>query len=554
MRTDKSSTTERNDEPPEVRFGDDARRRLLEGVNILADAVEVTLGPRGQNVIIERRDGRHILTKDGVTVAKFINLRDPYQDAGVQIIKEAAQRTNDVAGDGTTTATTLARAIFAGGMKLLATGYNATEIKQGIDIGVKMVIEDLRKQAIPVDDDEMIVDVGTISANGETEIGELIATAMQKVGRDGVITVEDAKGFKTTLDVVEGARFDRGYLSPYFITDADKMVCTLDKPLILISNLRFSSAQGVIPLLEEVNRQGRPILFIADDVEGELLQLLVTNQMRGTLRCCAIKAPGFGEHRLNMLHDIAVLTGGQLVTSGDKLDASVITNGITGTCSRVTIDKNKITLVGAAGSKELISERAASIRTQLEDPTLGADDRGMLQERLGKLSGGIGILRVGGATEVEMGERKFRVEDALNATQAAVEEGIVPGGGVALARASAKIKRENSSSQEGVWLGIKLVRDACMAPLRRIVTNAGRRASVLVEEEVLKDLDKAPTWGYDAANDQFVECLDAGIIDPVKVTRTALENAASVAGMLLTVDCTVLDTVARAAESGLQQV
>ena len=396
MRTDKSSTTDQG-EHPEVRFGDDARRRLLEGVNILADAVEVTLGPRGQNVIIERRDGRHILTKDGVTVAKFINLRDPYQDAGVQIIKEAAQRTNDVAGDGTTTATTLARAIFAGGMKLLATGYNATEIKQGIDLGVKLVIDDLRKQAIQVDDDEMIVDVGTISANGETEIGELIATAMQKVGRDGVITVEDAKGFKTTLDVVEGARFDRGYLSPYFITDADKMVCTLDKPLILISNLRFSSAQNVIPLLEEVNRQGRPILFIADDVEGELLQLLVTNQMRGTLRCCAIKAPGFGEHRLNMLHDIAILTGGQLVTSGDKLDASVITGGITGTCNRVTIDKNKITLVGAAGSKELISERAASIRTQLDDPTLGNDDRGMLQERLGKLSGGIGILRVGGA-------------------------------------------------------------------------------------------------------------------------------------------------------------
>ena len=536
------------DDLPEVRFGDDARRRLLEGVNILADAVEVTLGPRGQNVIIERRDGRHILTKDGVTVAKFINLRDPYQDAGVQIIKEAAQRTNDVAGDGTTTATTLARAIFAGGMKLLATGYNATEIKQGIDLGVKLVIDDLRKQAIQVDDDEMIVDVGTISANGETEIGELIATAMQKVGRDGVITVEDAKGFKTTLDVVEGARFDRGYLSPYFITDADKMVCTLDKPLILISNLRFSSAQSVIPLLEEVNRQGRPILFIADDVEGELLQLLVTNQMRGTLRCCAIKAPGFGEHRLNMLHDIAILTGGQLVTSGDKLDASVITGGITGTCNRVTIDKNKITLVGAAGSKELISERAASIRTQLDDPTLGNDDRGMLQERLGKLSGGIGILRVGGATEVEMGERKFRVEDALNATQAAVEEGIVPGGGVALARASAKIKKD-SSLQEGIWLGIKLVRDACMAPMRRIVTNAGRRASVLVEEEVLKDIDKVPTWGYDAANDQFVECLDAGIIDPVKVTRTALENAASVAGMLLTVDCTVLDVVARAAET-----
>ena len=547
MRTDKSSTTDQG-EHPEVRFGDDARRRLLEGVNILADAVEVTLGPRGQNVIIERRDGRHILTKDGVTVAKFINLRDPYQDAGVQIIKEAAQRTNDVAGDGTTTATTLARAIFAGGMKLLATGYNATEIKQGIDLGVKLVIDDLRKQAIQVDDDEMIVDVGTISANGETEIGELIATAMQKVGRDGVITVEDAKGFKTTLDVVEGARFDRGYLSPYFITDADKMVCTLDKPLILISNLRFSSAQNVIPLLEEVNRQGRPILFIADDVEGELLQLLVTNQMRGTLRCCAIKAPGFGEHRLNMLHDIAILTGGQLVTSGDKLDASVITGGITGTCNRVTIDKNKITLVGAAGSKELISERAASIRTQLDDPTLGNDDRGMLQERLGKLSGGIGILRVGGATEVEMGERKFRVEDALNATQAAVEEGIVPGGGVALARASAKIKKD-SSLQEGIWLGIKLVRDACMAPMRRIVSNAGRRASVIVEEEVLKDIDKAPTWGYDAANDQFVECLDAGIIDPVKVTRTALENAASVAGMLLTVDCTVLDVVARAAET-----
>ena len=532
----------------EVIFGDEARQRLLKGVETLARAVTTTLGPRGRNVIIEDRGGKHVLTKDGVTVARAISLRDPYANMGCQLIREAAQRTNDVAGDGTTTATTLAYSLFAGGMKLLASGHAAVEIKKGIDIAVAAVIDELKRMAIPVDDDEMVVNVGAISANGEVEIGELLAQVMREVGRDGVITVEEAKGLHTNLEIVEGARFDRGYFSTYFVSDADRMVCELDEPLILISNLRFSSAADVIPLLEVVNQQQRSLLIIADEVEGELLQLLVTNHMRGVLRCCAIKAPAFGEQRVNMLHDIATIVGGKLITAGDKLNThqaceELIDAGTLGSCKRAIIDKSRTTFVDAAGSKASIEERADSVRKKLEDPTLSPDERGMLQERLGKLASGVAILHVGGVTEVELQERKYRVEDALKATQAAVEEGIVPGGGIALARAS-RILLERSmfeNTSDDVALGIRLVRDACLAPLRTIVENAGGRPAVIVENDVVANA--SPTYGYDAANDVYVDVLEAGIIDPVKVSRTALENAASVAGLLLTANALVLNTV-----------
>lgn len=531
--------TERKD-LPEVRFGIEARQELLKGVNLLADAVEVTLGPKGQNVVIETPEGRHILTKDGVTVARAINLRDPYQDMGANLVKEVAQRTNDVAGDGTTTATTLARAILSGGMKLLASGYSASEVKRGIDAAVRVVVDRLRSMAIPVDDDSTIVNVGTISANGEKEIGKLLADAMSRVGRDGVITVEEAKGFQTSLEVVEGARFDRGYFSTYFVTDADKMQCVLDDPLILISNLRFSAAAGVIPLLEAVSREGRPILIIADEVEGELLQLLVTNHMQQRLKCCAIRSPAFGEHRINMLHDIATLTGGSLVTAGDSLNDELIQRGVLGTCKRVVIDKARTTFIGAAGDRSVIDERAANVRQQLADPTLTPADRGMLTERLGKMAGGVAIIRVGGSTEVELQERKYRVEDALNATQAAVEEGIVPGGGTALTVASLALDGMLSGT-DGEKLGVKVVREACRAPLRRIVDNAGNRASVVVENEVLSRVQAGSlSVGYDASTDSYVDMLSVGIIDPVKVTRTALENSASVAGLLMTVNACVL--------------
>lgn len=542
------------DQVPEVLFDDSARQKLLQGVEILARAVTATLGPKGQNVIIEKKNQPHILTKDGVTVARSINLRDPYQQMGCQLVREVAQRTNDVAGDGTTTATTLTHAIFAGGMKLLAAGHSATELKRGIDVATRRIVDELKRIAIPVNDAEMIVNVGSISANGEREIGQLLAEAMERVGREGVITVEDAKGLKTSLEIVDGARFDRGYFSSYFVTDKDRMVCELHDPLILISNLRFSSAADIIPFLEEANRLQRSLLIIADEVEGELLQLMVTNHMRGTLRCCAIRAPAFGEHRLNMLNDIAIITGGQLLTSGDKLDSlekvnNIIKGKILGNCKKVIIDKNRTTFIGAAGSKEDLKNRADVLRQQLSDPTLDVNTRGMLQERLGKLAAGVAILRVGGSTEVELLERKYRVEDALNATQAAVAEGIVPGGGVALVKASKVLENvdEVFKTVDGdkrmttaEKFGIKLILDACHAPLRKIVENASATAAVIVENEIKKN--ESMTFGYDAANDVYVDVLEAGIIDPVKVTRTAIENAASVAGLLLSVSACVLDT------------
>ncbi len=532
---------------PEALFGNDARNKMLEGVELLAKAVTSTLGPRGQNVIIERKGKDPILTKDGVTVAKSVNLRDPYMQMGCQMVREVAQRTNDVAGDGTTTATTLAHAIFKGGMKLLAANHSAQEIKKGIDIGSAAIVAELKRSAIKVEDSEMIANVGAISANGEKSIGELLAEAMRRVGHDGVITVEDAKGLKTSLDVVDGARFDRGYFSSYFITDSEKMICELTDPLILISNMRFATASELVPLLEVINTKRRSLLIIADEVEGEMLQLLVTNHARGTLKCCAIKAPAFGEHRYNLLNDIAILTGGSVMMSGDKVDTyekaqKFLDSGILGTCKKVIVDKSKTTFIGAAGKQESIKERVDSIRVQLSDPTQPGEMKGMMQERLGKLASGVAIIRVGGSTETELLERKYRVEDALNATQAAVLEGIVPGGGVALARASTVLDSiDKSSLTHSEQLGIKLIKDACSEPLRKIVSNSGTASVDVVEKDVKSNPSK--TYGYDAANDKYVDVLQAGIIDPVKVTRTALENAASIAGLLLCVNACVIDTV-----------
>ena len=532
------------DDLEEVVFDDYARNKLLEGVEILARAVSTTLGPKGRNVIIERRGGQHILTKDGVTVAKSINLRDPYRQMGCQITREVAQRTNDTAGDGTTTATVLAHAIFSGGMRLLAAKHSAVGLKRGIDGAVSRVVAALREAAIQVDNDEMVINVGTISANGERAIGELLTRAMEKVGRDGVITVEDAKGLQTSLEVVDGARFDRGYLSSYFVTDADRMVCELDNPLVLVSNLRFSAIADMIAFLETVNEKQKSLLIIADDVEGEMLQLMVTNHMRGTLRCCAIRAPAFGEHRVNMLHDLASLLGGKLITSGDRLNTperveKLMADGVFGTCKRVVIDKSRTTFIGASGDREEVTRRAEVIRDQMDDPTLSTDERGMLQERLGKLASGVAIIRVGGATEIELIERKYRVEDALNATQAAVEEGIVPGGGVALVRAARAALVKGLSQDE--LSGAALVYEACHAPLRKIVENAGGQDPAVVEARVKRG--KRANLGYDASTGSYVDVLASGIVDPVKVTRCALENAASVAGLLLTASALVLDTV-----------
>lgn len=535
---------------PEVIFDDEARANLLKGVEVLARAVSTTLGPKGRNVIIERDDGTYVLTKDGVTVAKSVNVRNPYQQMGVQMVREVAQRTNDVAGDGTTTATTLAYALFAGGMKLLTSGYSAVEIKRGIDYAVTAVIGALKSIAIPVDNDKMIINVGSISANGERAVGELLAQAMTTVGRNGVITVEEAKGLKTYLECVEGARFDRGYFSSYFITDADKMLCELNNPIVVISNLRFSAAAELIPLLEFANKRQQSLLIIADEVEGEALQLMVTNHMRGTLKSCAIKAPAFGEHRVNMLHDIAALLGGQLITAGDKMNSEssvkkLFDDGTFGKCRKVVIDKSRTTFIGSLGSDALVKKRVDTIKDALTNPVLTYEERGMLNERLAKLNGGIAIIRVGGSTELELIERKYRVEDALNATQAAVEEGIVPGGGVALVKCVAKIKEilDVSALTHAERLGVDLVFESCHAPLRKIVENASGDISIIVENDIKKD--DRQSFGYDAAKGVYVDVLEAGIIDPVKVTRTALENAASVASLLLTVNSCVLNVTER---------
>src|SRR5262245_33714826 len=519
----------------EIVFDESARKLILSGVNILADAVKVTLGPRGRNVVIEKSWGAPTVTKDGVTVAKEIELENKFENMGAQMVKEVASKTSDVAGDGTTTATVLAQAIFREGSKMVAAGHNPMEIKRGIDKAVERVVEALKKQSKQTKGQKEIAQVGTISANGDESIGKIIAEAMEKVGKEGVITVEEAKSMETTLEVVEGMQFDRGYLSPYFVTDAERMEAVLEDAFILTHEKKISNMKDLLPVLEQVARSGKPLLIIAEEVEGEALATLVVNKLRGTLHVSAVKAPGFGDRRKEMLKDIAVLTGGQAITEDLGLKLENVTLKDMGRAKRVTIDKDNTTIVDGAGKKPDIEARVKQIRTQI-DETTSDYDREKLQERLAKLVGGVAVVKVGAATETEMKEKKARVEDALHATRAAVEEGIVPGGGVALIRslgALDKIEDVNEQQQ----FGVNIVRRAIEEPLRQIAQNAGVEGSIVVNR--VKEGKGA--FGYNAATDTYEDLLEAGVIDPTKVVRSALQNAASVASLMITTEALVAE-------------
>jgi chaperonin GroEL len=519
----------------DVRFAADARERMMRGVDILANAVKITLGPKGRNVILEKSFGAPRSTKDGVTVAKEIELEDKFENMGAQMLREVASKTNDTAGDGTTTATLLAQAIVREGLKSVAAGMNPMDLKRGIDKAVIEVVEDIKKRAKKVSGNAEIAQVGTISANGDTEIGKKIADAMKRVGNEGVITVEESKGLETELEVVEGMQFDRGYISPYFITNAEKMMAELDNPYILIYEKKLSGLQAILPLLEQVVQSGRPLLVIAEDVEGEALATLVVNKLRGGLKVAAVKAPGFGDRRKAMLQDIAVLTGGEMISEDLGIKLENVTVQMLGKAKRVTITKDDTTIVSGAGKKADIEGRVAQIKQQIEDTTSDYDKE-KLQERLAKLSGGVAVIKVGGATEVEVKEKKDRVDDALNATRAAVEEGIVPGGGVALLWASKSIKVKGQNEDQEA--GINIVRRALQAPIRQIAENAGVEGSIVVG----KVLDqRSPSYGYDAQNNEYVDMIEKGIIDPAKVVRTALQDAASVAGLLVTTEAGVAE-------------
>ena len=517
-----------------VRFGEEARAKVLRGVNVLADAVTVTLGPRGRNVVMEKSWGAPTVTKDGVTVAKEIELSDKFENMGAQMVKEVASKTSDVAGDGTTTATVLARAIFTEGAKLVAAGHDPMSLKRGIDKAVPVVIEALKKASKETKGRDEIAQVGTVSANGDRTIGDMIAEAMEKVGKEGVITVEEAKGLETTLDVVEGMQFDRGYLSPYFVTDPDRMEAVLEDAYILIHEKKISSMKDLLPLLEQVARAGKPLLVIAEEVEGEALATLVVNKIRGTFSCCAVKAPGFGDRRKAMLEDIAILSGGRLIAEELGLKLENVGLKELGRCKRVVVDKDNTTLIDGAGKRGDIEGRIKQIRAQIEETTSDYD-REKLQERLAKLVGGVAVIRVGAATEVEMKEKKARVEDAMHATRAAVEEGIVPGGGVALLRAQAALDTLKLPDEEMV--GVRIVRLALVEPLRWIARNAGADGSVVLE----KVRDGKAAFGFNAQTETYEDLLKAGIIDPTKVVRTTLQNAASVAGLMLTTEAMVAE-------------
>ncbi len=527
-----------------VIFGADAREKMLRGVDILANAVKVTLGPKGRNVVIEKSFGAPRTTKDGVTVAKEIELEDKLENMGAQMLREVASKANDVAGDGTTTATVLAQAIVREGMKRVAAGMNPMDLKRGIDKAVAEVISDLKHHSKKVKTNEEIAQVGTISANGETEIGAMIAEAMAKVGNEGVITVEEAKALETELDVVEGMQFDRGYLSPYFITNADKMTVELDDVLILLHESKLSSLQPMLPILEAVVQSQKPLLIIAEDVDGEALATLVVNKLRGGLRIAAVKAPGFGDRRKAMLQDIAVLTGGQVISEDLGIKLENVGMEMLGKAKRVSIDKDNTTIVDGAGKKKEIEARISQIRRQIED-TSSDYDREKLQERLAKLAGGVAVIKVGGATEVEVKERKDRVDDALNATRAAVEEGIVPGGGVALLRASKNIDVVGENDDEKA--GIDIVRKALEAPVRQIAENAGVEGSVVVNT-ILQT--KTRSHGFNAQTEEYGDLVAMGVIDPVKVVRSALQNAASVAGLLITTEAAIFEAPKKEAAGG----
>jgi len=518
----------------EIVYSEDCRHAILRGVNKLADAVKVTLGPKGRNVVLEKKFGSPTSTKDGVTVAKEIELEDPRENMGAQMVREVASKTSDVAGDGTTTATVLAQAIYREGCKAVTAGANPMDLKRGIEKAVDLVVGEIKGLSKKVAG-KAIAQVGTISANNDVTIGQIIAQAMEKVGKDGVITVEEAKGMETSLEIVEGMQFDRGYLSPYFVTDPERMECILDHPLILINEKKISSMKDLLPLLEQVAKMGRPLVIIAEEVEGEALATLVVNKLRGTLQVAAVKAPGFGDRRKAMLEDIAILTGGKVITEdlGIKLENVKVDD--LGEAKKVTIDKDNTTIVEGAGKSSEIEGRVKQIRTQVEETTSDYD-REKLQERLAKLVGGVAIIKVGAATETEMKEKKARVEDAMHATKAAVEEGIVPGGGIAFLRAIPvleKVKEKNDDIQ----LGINIVRRSLEEPLRQIANNAGHEGSIIVAEA--KEKDK--TMGFDAYTSKWVDMFDAGIIDPAKVTRNALQNAASIAGLMLTTEALIYE-------------
>jgi chaperonin GroEL len=520
----------------ELHFNTDARAALKRGVDQLAEAVKVTLGPKGRNVVIDKKFGAPTVTKDGVTVAKEIELSDPLENMGAQMVKEVATKTSDLAGDGTTTATVLAQAIFREGLKNVTAGVNPMALKRGIDAAVSAVVDELKKMSVPTKGKKEIAQVGSISANNDKEIGDLIAEAMEKVGKDGVITVEEAKGLETTLETVEGMQFDRGYLSPYFVTDPEKMEAALEDALILIHDKKISSMKDLLPILEKVAQMGKPLLIIAEDIEGEALATLVVNKLRGTLRVAAVKAPGFGDRRKAMLEDVAVLTGGQVISEevGFKLENAVVTD--LGRAKRIVVDKENTTLIDGAGNDDKIQGRIKEIKAAI-DKTTSDYDREKLQERLAKLAGGVAVINVGAATESEMKEKKARVEDALHATRAAVEEGIVPGGGVALVRAQKALKNLKLAESDE-QIGVDIIRRAVEEPMRMIVQNAGGEGSIVVEKI---RTSKENNYGYNALTDEYEDLVAAGVIDPTKVTRTALQNAASIASLLLTTEAIIVE-------------
>jgi chaperonin GroEL len=520
----------------EVRFAGDAREKMLRGVDILVNAVKVTLGPKGRNVVLDKSFGAPRITKDGVTVAKEIELEDKFENMGAQMVREVAQKTNDMAGDGTTTATVLAQAIVREGAKSVAAGMNPMDLKRGIDIAVSAVVKDIEKRSKKVGSSAEVAQVGTLAANGDAKVGKMIAEAMQKVGNEGVITVEEAKALDTEVEIVEGMQFDRGYLSPYFITNAEKMVAELEDAFVLLHEKKLSGLQAMLPVLEAIVQAGKPLLIVAEDVEGEALATLVVNKLRGGLKVAAVKAPGFGDRRKAMLEDIAILTGGQLISEDLGIKLENVTTAMLGRAKKVIIDKEKTTIVDGAGKKKDIEARVGQIKQQIEETTSDYD-REKLQERLAKLAGGVAVIRVGGATEVEVKEKKDRVEDALNATRAAVEEGIVPGGGVALLRAKKAVGRISDGNPD-VQAGINIVLKALESPTRQIAENAGVEGSIVVGK-IMEN--KSETFGFDAQSEDYVDLVDRGIIDPAKVVRAALQDAASVAGLLVTTEAMVAE-------------